>query len=329
MPNKSLIIVFTPLQFLNAQAYLKQFPQEYKVLMLGAYMPTLIQIKNLDTEKICNYPLERLSYLHPKLLIIVQILYARLFIRVKNYSEVVIGNYNSEVAYNIGLKFQRKGKRVILLDDGLVTTRIYRNRNQAGKLSIENAIWLRYKLFCLKLLRFKTNIEQVTFFSVYNLEEICLPKIDTVVKQNTLVSSDPKPFNNELWFIGQPLLEQEEITIEDFDWHIANVKEYAKSKGLEFYYIKHRSERPKKGLETKEFDLPLEVVVQNSKVYPIQIVSFYSSALINIASFFPQIKCSYINLYKTDSRFDRLQDVYDLFKLHPNLNEFYDSIISE
>lgn len=71
-----------------------------------------------------------------------------------------------------------------------------------------------------------------------------------------------------------------------------------------------------------KLSFPIEIVLRNLKSIPTEVVSFYSAALINIASAFPQIKCSYINLFKIDNKYSRLETVYEAFKKHNNLSEF-------
>jgi hypothetical protein len=321
MQKESLVIIYTPLQYLNALAYKNQLGKKCKFLVLTSRKINIQQIRKIDKENNCNYPLKKICFFNEELLWISKSLYT-LFLRTSKYKEIIIGNYDNIISYFLALKFQGKNKEIILLDDGLATLNVYRERNELKILKSSCLFGGKINLLINNILFKKNYLNSITFYTSFDLQSIAAPRFDKVIKQVYEVIDNQNKIINEIWFIGSPLLENNTISEEKFEECMNKVKSYANENELSFKYILHRFEKPKVGLNCIQFDSPIEIVIKDSNLFPKEVISFYSTALINIANIFPQIKCTYINLYKINGNLHALKYVYEAFEKHNNLKEF-------
>lgn len=318
-----LIVIFTPLQFLNSLAYRNQFDRNCKFLVLTTDRRNISQIDSLDKERICKYPLRKFLFLHQELLWVIKIVYTLLFVYTKNYSSIIIGNYYNIAGFCLAYKFQEAKKDVTFVDDGAATVNIYVERNEKNLLR-PSKLFGGLITYLLRYSRFLCNkyLNNITFYTCFELKNICQPKYDTIIKQNFMLNSKRKEYCNELWFIGSPLIENRLMDKKTFDETINKVVNYAKSKNMKFKYILHRFENKKNDLNCIKFESPIEVFLDSVDKFPNEVVSFYSSAIINIASMYPYIKTYYINLFKIDSvRYQYTETLYKVFENHNNLKE--------
>lgn len=123
-----LIIVFTPLQFLNALEYTRQENRFCKITVLTGDKSNKEQIKKVDYNKQAKFPLSAFNAFPNKLFCLIGLLYLK-HLLFKNYKCVVIGNYNNVIGYSAAHGFYKKGSKVVLLDDGLATIKLFLNRN--------------------------------------------------------------------------------------------------------------------------------------------------------------------------------------------------------
>lgn len=84
MQKPSLIVVVTPLQFLNAMAYIKQTNKNCVCLVLTTYEKSIKQISNLDTNKICIYTLNKIKIFSVNIQLVLKIFYTLAYINVRN-----------------------------------------------------------------------------------------------------------------------------------------------------------------------------------------------------------------------------------------------------
>lgn len=318
-----LIIIFTPLQFINAVAYRDQFNKNCEFLVLTTDKRNISQICLLDKENICNFPIKNFLFLNQEFLWFIKIIYALLFIRTKKYSSIIIGNYYNIVGFCLAYKFQKVKKDITVIDDGAVTVTIYVERNENDILR-PSKIFGGFITFILRYsgILHRKYLNNISFYTSFDLENICLSKYDTIIKQSFLLNNKNKKYSNELWFIGSPLIENKLMDRNTFNDTIIQVVNYAESKDLKFKYILHRFENDKVDLNCMQFDSPIEVILDQTDTIPNEVVSFYSSAIINIASMYPYIKCFYINLFKNDHvRYQYTKTLYNVFENHSNLHE--------
>lgn len=265
--------------------------------------------------------MEKVHFLPDHFLWFLKLVYAYFFFSTNKYSDLVIGNISNVVGFVMALKFQKSQKKITLIDDGLATVNRYIERNKIESLKPQSLFGGRMMFFLNRILMNK-DLKSLTFFTTYQLNKLAPPKYDQVVNQECSNYNGVLKQNNELWFIGSPLLEEKRINKTYFYDSINKVQEYATSKGLKLKYILHRREYEKDNINCERFDLPIEVVLGNTDLKPAAIVSYYSSALIHIASLYSAIDCYYINLHKKDKlRHENLKTIYDIFKHHNNLDE--------
>lgn len=317
-----LVVVFTPLQYLNAVAYKNQFNKECEFIVLTTEKRNIAQIETLDKDGNCIYPLRSIQFLPDDILWAIKILYVYFCISIKKYSKIIVGNYNNVAAFCLALRFQNKNKDLIFVDDGLATVNIYKERNEKKLLRSTRLFGGRIMFFMRFILKYKY-LHSIIFYSCIDLEHLYVPLFDKIIRQEFELENNEKEFTKEIWFIGSPLLEGGLIDEKDFDEAMLKVRDYTKSKKVEFKYILHRFENIKDEFNCVKFDLPIETVLSETDLLPIEVISFYSAALINIASLYPQIRCLYINLYKKDKiKYQTLKSVYDIFEVHNNLKSF-------
>ena len=84
MQKPSLIVVVTPLQFINAMAYIKQTNKNCVCLVLNTYEKSIKQISNMDTNKICIYPLDNIKIFNRYIQLMLKIFYTLAYINVRN-----------------------------------------------------------------------------------------------------------------------------------------------------------------------------------------------------------------------------------------------------
>lgn len=322
MQDKSLVIIFTPLQFLNALAFKNQFSdKEYEFIVLTSEIINIKHIKSIDSDNLCLYPLVKFNFLNDEVLWIIKSLFVSQ-INIYSYDQVIIGNYNNIIGYFLALRFQKENKQIIYLDDGLATLEIYKERNQLHILKSSRLFGGRVNKLIDKTFYRKRILDTIYLYSSFELNFICTPKYDKIINQDNVTSYENKQIGNELWFIGSPLIENNYMTEYQFKTFINKVKSYAQNKGFIFKYILHRFERPKLEPDSLQFDLPIEVILKNKNVLPSEVISFYSSALVNIANLYSHIQCRYINLYKLNSNLKNLETVYEAFEHNERLTEF-------
>lgn len=321
MQAKTLIVIFTPLQFLNAISYIKQTKQASKMVVLTGNLTNIKQIQQIDKDKICYYPLRNLLWLHNEILWFVKFTYISFLSKLNNYKCVVIGNFNNVVAYHLACLFQRKSKEIILIDDGLATINIYLERNQYFRLNNHYLFGGKFIMAFHKLFYQRLQIERVAFFTSFKLEKLQPIKFDYIIKQCVLNNTVVERID-EIWFIGSPLTENMIIEERTFFDYMENVKTYAQKQSCRLVYILHRFEKIKPEINCIQFDKPIEVHLASLNSFPKEIITFYSSAIVNIASQYPDLKCSYINLYKDNNKLDRLKNVYEFLNNNENLSEF-------
>lgn len=318
----NLVLVFTPLQYLNAVAFKDQFNKKSKFIVLTTNRRNIDQIKLLDKDHHCQYPLEDLLFLPEEILWAVKLIYVTFFVSANNFSEVLIGNYNNVVAFVLALKFQRENKDLIFVDDGLATVNIYNDRNAKGVLRSPRLFGGQMIYIYRYFLRNKF-LQKISFYTSLDLESLTHLTCDSIIQQEIMSGTKSRALSNEIWFVGSPLIEGGVLELKEFQHDVNIVRRYAKNNNLELKYILHRFESVEDDLNCQRFDLPIEIILNNADTIPKEIISYYSSALINIASLHPRIRCMYINLHKADPvKHNRLETVYKIFENHNNLLEF-------
>ena len=125
-------------------------------------------------------------------------------------------------------------------------------------------------------------------------------------------------------FIGQPLSEQGVVSLESYIYMINSLKEYYERKEIEFLYLCHRAENisllPQHwNIQVKS--IPIEIDLISQDLIPTMILSFYSSALLNLKMLLPQIS-QIISVRIPDSLIKRhleeIKNAYNYFEKERN-----------
>lgn len=160
-----------------------------------------------------------------------------------------------------------------------------------------------------------SNIHSLTFYTRFKLKVYNCKLIDEVITLG-VVEQNRKLDANKVWFIGQPLVENNILSNTKFEEIMRLLFCYCKQNKLELTYIAHRAEENRKDKFDSyvNFNVPVESLVFDPEVnFPQIIVSFYSTALINLKLFLPQACCFYLDISRiaVDTN---LLTVYDYFK---------------
>lgn len=205
-------------------------------------------------------------------------------------------------------------KKLYLLDVGTDTLRISRQRVQEnidiayqknGTLTNKEKFTVRSELFRLlipRLLKGKlrnsfvdwkaTGVEELTYFTCYDLEvngKDCIVKNDYKYSKSLLRNAKN---SEDVLFLGQPLVDQEYLSLEIFIDYMMKVKAYFEGKQL--FYVPHPRESSKYieitqnhvGVKIKRFNTPIEYEVAFGGIRPRCIASFFTSAIENCSAIF-------------------------------------------
>jgi hypothetical protein len=179
-------------------------------------------------------------------------------------------------------------EEVIALDDGSATLKYARERI-AGEEYLP-VKWQKRAGHFLKSLFFglrDAKLKRLTFFSVY---PVALPASDRLelnefrYLRKQLAAQEITP---EVYFLGGPLVEAGVLSEDEYLWHLLKVKARLGDQAL--VYVSHRREDPERvsrichrlGWQVKLFDFPIEYQLAMLGSRPMQLASFYSSALEN------------------------------------------------
>lgn len=320
-----LIVVFSPLQFLNALEYLRNKKQGCEILVLTTDKTNIAQIRKIESEFMSKFPLLAFGFLNVEMQWVIKLAYVKWMVKIKNYETVVIGNFNNVIGYYLAVKFSKIKKEVVLLDDGLATVKIYTDRNVHNIKYNKSIFGGKFIDVYRNLLGLNSSneIPNLEFYTSYDLEKKQKAVYDQVVIQDKEKISHKVIQEDLVWFIGSPVVEYGILPREKYDLVIRSMVEKLKNNGKKIHYILHRFEDEKiEGLTYKKFDKPLEVIFQELEVLPEFIISFYSSALINLASIYDSLICEYIDISKLGVENEAIKNVYNLMKIHENLREF-------
>lgn len=209
--------------------------------------------------------------------------------RIKNSlnveDQIILGSLT-----NTFCKYLHKCKaKSIFLDDGLATLLI--------KSKLKSPLFLPKKMnrFLETLIfnQFYFHHNPFILFSIFtvNHEKITLKK-NELKHLKTRNSVNSKKIQNEVVFIGQPLVELNIVPSHVFTEYIEKVKAFYEKQGLKFSYLLHPGE--KRDLKIEKWNLvsldqPIETFYLNNENIPKIFSSFYSSANINLGIIFNNI----------------------------------------
>lgn len=233
-----------------------------------------------------------------KLLYFIYFFFVFLWLRIKgSYENIYIGNLNFKLHF-LAL-YILKYENIITYDDGVV------NLIEGGSYSFEKG---RKKLFIDKNYIINKSIKHFTIFSKSKQNKQCYVRLferDNCKKVN---------FKNKVvLFVGQPLHEL------DIKFDNSFVSGVISKLQVDLYFPHPRELLNLDNVKYIETSMILEEYVMNllNQSIEVEIMGFYSTALINIKSIFPELTVSYIfekNIF-SKSELKGLEKIFEKFNL--------------
>lgn len=222
-------------------------------------------------------------------------------------------------------------QKVYLMDDGATT--INRHIHELGVKHSDQKIPLtkkirhwRFNLFGLKTIPTDT----INLFTSYDLtphgnEEIVRNELK-YFKETFLAHAT---VDNTVYFLGQPLSDIEMITRETYLGYLKAIRDYY---GTKIVYIPHRAEHTMQDIEAMQdesfevmyTDLPIELEFITANRYPMQIASFYSSALFTLNIIYPECTITAFEIEAEkilSKRTGALESVYAYMEAHTSIKK--------
>lgn len=287
--HKNLFIVRSPLQLLNAIEAKRYFNLSHSVLLIihNTNTANSSQMESLITLSL----FEEIIHVESNHLSKISKFSAQYFLIKKlqnnHYDHVFTGDYgtiNQIILANLHLN------TLYLLDDGtmtLITHQTKLNPNHPIKWNKRIKL-LRYKLFGLKTTHHHT-VHLFTGFTLqpHSSEKIIINNYDFL--KTTYLQTAQK--DASLYLLGQPMTEAKYMSD---DTYIDYLKRIINHYNKTIIYVPHRTEIISdnlKALVNENFILqknegPIEIVFLSKRIYPMHVVSFYSTALFNLKKIF-------------------------------------------
>jgi hypothetical protein len=325
--------IITPLQYLCALEAKNYFQNEItlsKLIILNRLQETqkttLSQLNNIisrsDWDSIEYIKMPNMCKKYKYINIIIEYAYFKLKLKkiinkIRMKDLIIIGNMNDLwFQWLLGVTISSKK---IILDDGLGTINIIKNfTNKIKKVKTSRGVFLLKKLLNPKSIELK----KISLFSLYN-------KVDFYPA--TFIHNELKYIKSiylkshyeripKAIFIGQPLSEAGIVSLESYIYMINTLKEYCTRQGVELVYLCHRAENISllpQHWNIQELSIPIEIHLISQDSLPKMILSFYSSALLNLKMLLPQIS-QIVAVRIPDSLINRhmeeIRNVYNYFE---------------
>lgn len=306
---KNIFLVGTPLQLLNAIEAIHHFELKNNVLILihRSMEANRVQMQSIVSmhawSEIIEIPYRSGSNLFSYIKIIRYLSYFTynyMFVaKLESIQKIFIANI--------------KKNKVFLLDDGALTISIYENQIKPNKINKYSFKEIRFFLLGLKI---KVH-DAINLFTYFNLEATeqtsvvknCLNFLKTSYLAASSVDSE------RIYFLGQPSFKHI-CDIEYIDG-VMNLTSWFDKK---IVYIPHRgesSERLKSLIERNNslveilnINMPIELYFLENKIYPMHIVSYYSTALVTLKILYDNCMSNYILISKNGCTPDALIKIY-------------------
>ncbi|HUH42318.1 MAG TPA: hypothetical protein VLZ29_04310 [Sulfurimonas sp.] len=312
----NLFILRSPLQIINAMEAIEHFQLENNILVLiYNRMKSNTEQMNLvlDTQKFTN-----IIHIHEKLK-------TKYFEYVKLIRKLKKENYNYLFVGELGISYKTiiantKKEKVFLLDDGTATINYYNKFIQYNKYNKYNFREIRF-LFSGLNIKVRDKINLFTYFDLVPLHGIDVVK-NNLSYLNSNILNNFKKDETILYFIGQPI----EGTIA-FDIYQNSINYLIKKFNKKIIYVPHRSENKEQqdklllSIDAEMFEIinpnmPLELYFLKNNIYPLHIVSFFSTALVTLTILFKECKSNSIRIKETvenQKRITKINEVYFIF----------------
>lgn len=308
----NLFIVGTPLQLLNAIEAAEHFKLENNILVivhrsLEANRAQIDAIRSLyEWKEIIDIEYSKNSSI---------LKYVDLVKHLKKHIYKYIFIPKLEVVPKIVIPNVIK-KKVFLLDDGVMTISIYENNIKTNKLNTYNFKELRFLFFGLKI-KIRDKINLFTYFDLEPMNGIEIVKNELRFLKKTYLEGTAIDDLN-IYFLGHPSSKY----IDD-NMYIASLHKLINTADKKIIYIPHRGESQEiknilHSIDNPLFsiiniNMPVELYFLENKIYPSQVIAYYSTALITLNIIYKDCEINFIPISLDKDINNALKNVYKIF----------------
>lgn len=251
--GKRLFLIGNPTHYLNSIEYIYQADPEFEnhLVMATEFVEGVGALKSMhsqhfwnsevvdDIREYENEPAHWRSWRRVHSLM-------RNAIEVIRPDELVIGNLGAPIFYALVLKSNKKGIKIVVLDDGIPSISILRARNSGNFYRKYHFIpfrsALRLLLCCGQFLPLRRSPSSVVLFTLFRLKgspsDLIVLNEYSWLKKKVLGSVD----SSLAYFIGSHIVERGIVLKEDYLMAIRTVAEDMKKANIQIKYIPHRAE---------------------------------------------------------------------------------------
>lgn len=308
----NLFIVGTPLQLLNAIEAVKHFKLENNILVivhrsLKANKAQIDSIRNLyKWTEVINIEYSKNSSILKYINLVKDLkkdVYKYIFIpKLEVVPKLVIANVEKE--------------KVFLLDDGVMTMSIYENNIKKDKINKYNFKELRFLFFGLKI-KIKDKINLFTYFDLEPILGIDVVKNRlTFLKDKYLKGAIADSSN--IYFLGHPSSQFLDDTT-----YLKSLSSLIDKSDKKIIYIPHRGESSEMkdklhSINNPHFsiidiNMPVELYFLENNIYPLEVIAYYSTALITLNIIYKDCKISFIPILLDEDSNKTLENIYKIF----------------
>ena len=299
---KSITIVGSELQFLNAYEALKEYKCRENILVLSSFNARIGRIHELLSQQEIRAQFQLILKLRmiPSNGSVSNFINAVLFriqlfiLQLKKVDYCIIGNYNEMYHRYLACKLEEKGAKIIEIDDGLNIGSILALRKEDVNGNYSNHYPLSFfkKVFFFNRKKTVYVPLQITFFSSLVSEVSFLDTKDICVRNRRLHFSDFSQYSlslevDAILFIGQPYVESNLMNKKSYLNHLKSVS--LRYPNRKIYYFPHPLESNLKDISAalsmsviKKINFPLELLLNSIKETNI-IIGFSSTVLLFFA----------------------------------------------
>lgn len=272
---RNLAIITTPLQLLNLNEYLSLYPLDIEIIAFIKRDNTKNQITSIS--KVLNIKIEKTLFINNGLHFFTL---RRLINKIHDVNILIIGQLFSDpllfVANNLNYS------ELVILDDGLAN--IHAKKAIEDKIPIVNPHWVKQLIKTIVRVNVRFP-DKATLFTIFDLKESEKLKIIKNEFFYTKKLIGTKSVSDEILIIGQPFVENGEISSVNYQ-KIISLIEIDKADKL--IYLAHRREIDENlteisktcMLEIQKPELNFELFLAMRDKLPKQIIGFTSTALI-------------------------------------------------
>ena len=308
----NIFIIGTPLQLLNAIEAAEHFKLENNILIivhrsLEANRVQIDQIRSLYKWK------EIIDIEYSKNSSLLKYVSLVKYLKKSVYKYIFISKL--EVVPKIILANVQKEK-VFLLDDGIMTISLYENNIKKGKINKYNFKELRFLFFGLKI-KIKDKINLFTYFDLEPTNGIQIVKNELNFLKDKYLKGASFDSSN-IYFLGHPSTRY----ITD-DKYVESIHNLVKNSTKKVIYIPHRGESQKlkslicsmdsPNFSVIDINMPVELYFLENKIYPTNVVAYFSTALITLKRIYSDCEISFIPISLDNDFNNILKNIYDIF----------------